>query len=192
MKIYDTNGNLIPTNDILADTNELQTDWADGGRLDLLIDAIIADITSAVDQPPTAKSLQDILHKDTNYTYSKTTDSLEALRDRIDTINTADQIDLDQLLVYCDILDHATHGLANIYANIASILVDYLNHGTWGLAAIRTGVAGVKTDTYNIHNNVLSAINDYLGHGTWGLSQIRAALQLVQTDADQIDANVLS
>jgi hypothetical protein len=27
----------------LADTNELQTDWANGGRLDLLIDAILAD-----------------------------------------------------------------------------------------------------------------------------------------------------
>jgi hypothetical protein len=31
------------TTDILADTNELQTDWADGGRLDLLVDAILAD-----------------------------------------------------------------------------------------------------------------------------------------------------
>jgi hypothetical protein len=28
---------------IIADTNELQTDWANGGRLDLLIDAILAD-----------------------------------------------------------------------------------------------------------------------------------------------------
>jgi hypothetical protein len=28
---------------ILADTNELQTDWVNGGRLDLLIDAILAD-----------------------------------------------------------------------------------------------------------------------------------------------------
>jgi hypothetical protein len=28
---------------IEADTNELQTDWTDGGRLDLLIDAILAD-----------------------------------------------------------------------------------------------------------------------------------------------------
>lgn len=28
---------------VLADTNELQTDWANGGRLDLLIDAILAD-----------------------------------------------------------------------------------------------------------------------------------------------------
>jgi hypothetical protein len=29
--------------DILADTNELQTDWTDGGRLDLILDAIEAD-----------------------------------------------------------------------------------------------------------------------------------------------------
>ena len=28
--------------EILADTNELQTDWADGGRLDLLLDSVIA------------------------------------------------------------------------------------------------------------------------------------------------------
>ena len=28
---------------ILVDTNELQTDWANGGRLDLLVDAILAD-----------------------------------------------------------------------------------------------------------------------------------------------------
>jgi len=28
---------------IVADTNELQTDWADGGRLDLLLDAVLAD-----------------------------------------------------------------------------------------------------------------------------------------------------
>lgn len=33
----------------LADTNELQTDWADGGRLDALIDAILADTTSLND-----------------------------------------------------------------------------------------------------------------------------------------------
>ena len=32
---------------IVADTNELQTDWADGGRLDLLIDAILDDTGSS-------------------------------------------------------------------------------------------------------------------------------------------------
>lgn len=30
-------------NAILVDTNELQTDWTDGGRLDLIVDAILAD-----------------------------------------------------------------------------------------------------------------------------------------------------
>jgi len=29
--------------DIVADTNELQTDWANGGRLDLIVDGILAD-----------------------------------------------------------------------------------------------------------------------------------------------------
>ena len=33
----------VSLGDILADTNELQVDWANGGRLDLLIDAILLD-----------------------------------------------------------------------------------------------------------------------------------------------------
>jgi hypothetical protein len=32
---------------ILADTNELQTDWANGGRLDLLLDTTISQTTAA-------------------------------------------------------------------------------------------------------------------------------------------------
>jgi methionine synthase I (cobalamin-dependent) len=31
---------------ILADTNELQTDWTNGGRLDLIVDAILADTST--------------------------------------------------------------------------------------------------------------------------------------------------
>lgn len=46
---------------ILADTNELQTDWADGGRLDLLIDAIKA-ITDAL---PDAGALTSIAQEAT-------------------------------------------------------------------------------------------------------------------------------
>lgn len=40
-------GSSIAT--ILADTNELQTDWANGGRLDLLIDAILLDTGTTLD-----------------------------------------------------------------------------------------------------------------------------------------------
>jgi hypothetical protein len=46
--LIDTVDNFIDTEvaAILADTNELQTDWANGGRLDLLIDAIKAKTDS--------------------------------------------------------------------------------------------------------------------------------------------------
>jgi hypothetical protein len=37
------NDNGADINAILTDTNELQTDWVDGGRLDLIIDAILND-----------------------------------------------------------------------------------------------------------------------------------------------------
>jgi len=59
---------------ILADTNELQTDWVNGGRLDLLIDAIKAktdnlpadpadasDIAALIDALPTANENADAL-----------------------------------------------------------------------------------------------------------------------------------
>ncbi len=41
---------------ILADTNELQTDWTNGGRLDLILDIIAADTTT--DIPGTIATLQ--------------------------------------------------------------------------------------------------------------------------------------
>lgn len=41
------------------------------------------EITKAVPEPPTANSLQDVLHKDGSYTYDNTTDSLEALSDAV-------------------------------------------------------------------------------------------------------------
>jgi len=47
--------------------------------------AIIINLTSAVGVPPNAKSLHDILHKDANYTYDNTSDSLEALADTLAT-----------------------------------------------------------------------------------------------------------
>lgn len=48
-----------------------------------ILDLLVADITGAVDEPPVAKSLHDILHKDGSYTFDNTTDSLEAIRDFI-------------------------------------------------------------------------------------------------------------
>lgn len=45
---------------IVADTNELQTDWANGGRLDLIIDAILADTNELQsDDYPTTLAAMD-------------------------------------------------------------------------------------------------------------------------------------
>lgn len=48
---------------ILADTNELQADWANGGRLDLLLDAILADTGTdgVVISSTTANQIADAL-----------------------------------------------------------------------------------------------------------------------------------
>jgi hypothetical protein len=75
-----TNTDMVDVSDlatILADTNELQTDWHNGGRLDLLIDAIkaitdtlvLADIADAVldevvdtNNPANANSLREVVN----------------------------------------------------------------------------------------------------------------------------------
>jgi len=56
-------------------------------------------LNTAVPDTPTGNSLNDVLSKlDGANTFDNTTDSLEAIRDIIDTNNTADQVDLDAIL----------------------------------------------------------------------------------------------
>jgi len=60
----DTDGAIqgSDVSDTLADTNELQTDWANGGRLDLILDIIAADTTT--DIPALIAALNDIAATD--------------------------------------------------------------------------------------------------------------------------------
>lgn len=52
---------------IVADTGELQTDWADGGRLDLILDSISSDIAALNDLSAAEVNAQvlDVLNTDT-------------------------------------------------------------------------------------------------------------------------------
>ncbi len=52
------NDNGADINSILTDTNELQTDWVNGGRLDLILDIIAADTTT--DIPALIAALQAV------------------------------------------------------------------------------------------------------------------------------------
>lgn len=69
---------------IVADTNELQGDWADGGRLDLLLDALQTDLDNATDGLGALKALIDTVNTD----LANGTDGLGALKALIDTVNT--------------------------------------------------------------------------------------------------------
>lgn len=66
----------------LADTNELQTDWVDGGRLDLILDARASQ--SSVDDLPTNSELATALGTADDATLS----AISGLDTKIDTIGT--------------------------------------------------------------------------------------------------------
>ncbi len=83
----------VPTADSAANSTSRdvignKTDTVAGNSLIALLKQLIVDVTGAVTEPPTAKSLHDILHKDGSYTFDNTTDSLEALADSLSTIDT--------------------------------------------------------------------------------------------------------
>ena len=82
---------------ILVDTNELQTDWVNGGRLDLIVDAILADVTGiagdamrGTDSAATATNLAtvDTVVDGIQTDLSNATDGLGALKALIDTVDT--------------------------------------------------------------------------------------------------------
>lgn len=75
------------TSDTLADTNELQTDWANGGRLDLILDARASQTSvDTIDDLLDTEIATIITHLTDikGATFSSATDSLEAIRDRGD------------------------------------------------------------------------------------------------------------
>lgn len=83
--------------DILADTEVIGTPVdtdlvTDIANVQAAVDSITtsSDLNAAVPEPPTAKAMTDILHKDGSYTYDNTTDSLEAIRDALDGQNDID------------------------------------------------------------------------------------------------------
>ena len=77
---------------ILTDTNELQTDWANGGRLDVILDArasqsSVDTIDGIVDDilTDTGTTIPTQLTNMSGATFDTSTDSLEALRNRGDS-----------------------------------------------------------------------------------------------------------
>ena len=117
-------------------------------------------VINAVPQPPTAQSLQDILHKDTNYTYAKSTDSLEAISDSLllavgDVGSPAAGSALDILKKLYYTADGGSTAYPSTIANdsaLAKIMVkgtpaniDQFDNTTHSLEAIADAVTGFTT-----------------------------------------------
>ena len=72
------------TASIVADTNELQTDWTDGGRLDLIIDAILVDTGTTLDAKiDTIDGIVDTILVDTGTTLPATLATIDGIVDAI-------------------------------------------------------------------------------------------------------------
>ena len=105
---------------ILADTNELQTDWADGGRLDLLIDAIKAVTDAMPDGGALTALLADIasILEDTGTTLPAT---LATIAGYIDTEVGAIKTQTDKLAGAAPGVGTATENWNAAEADIVSI-----------------------------------------------------------------------
>lgn len=75
--------------DILADTNELQTDWTNGGRLDLLVDAIKAKTDNLPADPADASDIAS--------SFSTVNTKLDTIDDFLDTEIAAILADTNEL-----------------------------------------------------------------------------------------------
>lgn len=68
---------------ILADTNELQTDWVNGGRLDLLIDAIKAKTDTITAAPSASTIAEAVMESRLEASYDTTAVPAATLRRRL-------------------------------------------------------------------------------------------------------------
>ncbi len=68
---------------ILADTNELQTDWVNGGRLDLLIDAIKAKTDTIAAAPSASTIAEAVMESRIEASYDTTAAPAGTLRRRL-------------------------------------------------------------------------------------------------------------
>jgi hypothetical protein len=142
-----------------------------------LNDLSAADVNAEVDTAlntivpvaPTAGSLNDMLSKASGgNTFDKATDSLEALRDIIDTYNTADQADLDAILedtgtTLPSTLSGLDTKIDTIDTVVDSIQTD-LDNATDGLGALKLLIDAVQstadaieTDTQDIQTQIGTA-----------------------------------
>lgn len=145
---------------IVADTNELQTDWANGGRLDLLIDAI-KNVTDQLPDSGALTSLATAANLSTVDTVvdgiqtdlSNATDGLGALKSLIDTLTgnvaTVDTV-VDAVKAITDNLPDSGALTSIAQASDLATAISYID----------TEVAAILEDTGTTLPALINALND--------------------------------
>ncbi|MEA3281798.1 MAG: hypothetical protein U9Q68_04435, partial [Euryarchaeota archaeon] len=177
---------------ILADTNELQTDWGNGGRLDLILDAIAADTTT--DIPALIAALNDLSSAEANAAcdtaltdYDPPTRA-EATTDKdaIITEVNANETKIDTIDTVVDAIKAKTDNLpSGIAKNVALpkfsiFMVETSDHVTGATGKTVTGT--ISKDGGSVVS-LTNAITEVAG----GLYVIASGLTQAEMNADVID-----
>lgn len=151
---------------IVADTGELQVDWVNGGRLDLLLDAV--NTTT----PPTVGAIADQVWEEAQVDHVAA-GSFGVTASEIAALQTD--------------LDNGTDGLGALKTLIDTVNTDLAN-GTDGLGALKTLIDTVNTDLGNATDGLgalktlIDTVNTDLANGTDGLGALKTLIDTVNSD----------
>jgi len=179
---------------ILADTNELQTDWANGGRLDLLIDAIKAKTDNLPTDPADQSALEALLTAIDDYLDTEIA-AIKAKTDQL-TFTTANQVDATTVTnsdktgyglsssAIQAIWDALTSALTTV-GSIGKLLVDNIN-ATISSRASQTSLDTVD-DLLDTEVAAIKAKTDNLPSDPADASDIASSHASLSTKLDTID-----
>lgn len=161
---------------ILADTNELQSDLANGGRLDLLVDAILEDtgttlpglITTGPVYLPSvvqasvgaSESTIEIIQGDYGYTYSVAV--TDAAGDAVNLTSTGTlTFIVESTADAADVATYTATGTSTGFTWVPTSAVS-LTAGSyrWALKEALTGPTGVRTWAYGTFDVITAAVVD--------------------------------
>jgi len=175
---------------ILVDTNELQVDWVNGGRLDLLLDSIITDVAAThthvgtidghitADYAATEKAAIDLLD-----------DAAGGLADIHTHVGTA-VTDIAAVHAHVGTIDgHVTAD----YTATEKAAIDLLDDAAGGLVDIHTDVAAVKAETVLIVADTGELQTDWVNGGRLDLliDAIKAKTDTIVVGATQASVDVI-
>ena len=172
---------------IVADTAELQGDWANGGRLDLIIDELTAQgdanetkLDTAISAVGVVDGIVDAILVDTAAMQPQVADiqtKLNAVKADLDNGGRLDLI-FDELTAQGD----TNEGKLDTIDTVVDGIQADLSNGTDGLGALKALIDANQVD--------LDAIISDLDNGTDGLGALKALIDANQVDLDAVIADL--